>query len=147
MRDTQEQRHRAPFLRRRSTVVVAGISWSVASIGALVGLVMRSRGLNPSWATWLILHSGNVAVGGFILAACYPGAWLERRENEALKRVGAYLLEVAAFLWGAFFVAMEFLPLFETNYRDIADIPFALIGVVCGYIMGKEFQQHLINRW
>lgn len=123
--------------------VFAGILLALASLGALLGLVLRAGDQDPPWARWLTLHSGNVAVGGFVLAACYPGAWLERSRHRALRRLGAWLLPLAALLWGAFFVAMELLPLYAANVRDPADVPFALLGVGCGWVVGRTFQRRL----
>ncbi len=120
----------------------AGSLYLVCAVIGFLSVFWRRLG-------WLTDHAGNVAVCGFIMAAAFPGAWLQRlghrRGSGRLVMAGRIVLPVAAGAWGLFFVLMEIWPLYGPNARDLADIPASVIGTLCGFILGTRFEHVLVG--
>ena len=126
----------------RLLLVVAAGTYAVCAVAGLLSVFWRRFG-------WVTDHAGNVAVCGFVMAAAWPGAWLQRlgqrHRSTMLVRVGKAVLPLTASICGVFFVAMEIWPLYAPNTRDLADIPASVIGTSCGAVLGCHFESVLVR--
>lgn len=123
---------------------VVYLAWSLVAVAEIV--LRKHYGHSPLPGI-LADHNGNIAVSGFLLAAALPGAWLtqfgRRRGSRALRFAGAACLPVAALGWGVLFVLMEFLPLYDANTPDWADVPGSLFGLLVGGWFGLRLWRQL----
>ena len=123
-------------------------AWSCVALVEVVSRKVQGQSILPGF---MANHNGNIALSGFIMAAAFPGAFLaglaDKRGSRGLVVLSRMCVPVAGAAWGAYFILMEFLPLYSRNVPDLGDLTGSAFGLICGIVFGVVFQDHVIKQW